>query len=136
MKVWHTPQLTFLTAFKWMWENNILEMVENAIYMAFLRHFKKNNNFYSNCHCSRTHFKKITIHPVWKQSDMTIFGRMFVSLPPVQLHPFVPGHPAELSDSIELLLTDAKSYVFKLILYICWRFLCQNFIHFGLVVFL
>ena len=26
----------------------------------------------------------------------------------------IPGHPAELSDSIRLLLTDAKSYVFEI----------------------
>ena len=27
---------------------------------------------------------------------------------------FIPGHPAELSDSVKLLLTDAKSYVFEI----------------------
>ena len=45
--------------------------------------------------------------------------------------------PAELSDSVKLLLTDAKSYVFEIDLVlksICWRFLCQNFIHFGQLV--
>ena len=49
----------------------------------------------------------------------------------------IPGHPAELSDSIKLLPTDAKSYVFEIdfvLKSICWRFLCQNFIHFGQVV--
>ena len=49
----------------------------------------------------------------------------------------LPGHPAELSDSVKLLLTDAKSHVFDINLVlksIHWRFLSQNFIHFGQVV--
>ena len=49
----------------------------------------------------------------------------------------IPGHPAELSDSVKLLLTDAKSHVFDINLVlksIHWHFLCQNFIHFGQVV--
>ena len=29
-------------------------------------------------------------------------------------HYFLPGHPAELSDSVKLLLTDAKSHVFDI----------------------
>ena len=27
---------------------------------------------------------------------------------------YIPGHPAELSDSVKLLLTDAKSHVFEI----------------------
>ena len=32
----------------------------------------------------------------------------------VYLFVTLPGHPAKLSDSIKLLLTDAKSYVFEI----------------------
>ena len=53
------------------------------------------------------------------------------------IHWCIPGHPAELLDSVKLLLTDAKSHVFEIdpvLKSIHWRFLCQNFIHFGQVV--
>ena len=49
----------------------------------------------------------------------------------------VPRHPAELLDSVKLLLTDAKSHVFEIdpvLKSILSRFLYQNFIHFGQVV--
>ena len=49
----------------------------------------------------------------------------------------IPGHPAELSDSVKLLLTGAKSHVFEIdpvLKSIYWHFLCQNFVHFGQVV--
>ena len=31
-----------------------------------------------------------------------------------QTKPLIPGHPAELSDSVKLLLTGAKSHVFEI----------------------
>ena len=49
----------------------------------------------------------------------------------------IPGHPAELSDSVKLLLTGAKSHVFEIdpvLKSIYWHFLCQNFVHFGQVL--
>ena len=49
----------------------------------------------------------------------------------------VPGHPAELSDSVKLLLTDAKNHVFEIDLVlksIHRRFLYKRFNHFGLIV--
>ena len=50
---------------------------------------------------------------------------------------YIPGHPPELSDYVKLLLTNGSSHVFEIDLVlksILWRFLYQNFIHFGQVV--
>ena len=50
---------------------------------------------------------------------------------------WIPGHPPELSDYVKLLLTNGSSHVFEIDLVlksILWRFLYQNFIHFGQVV--
>ena len=49
----------------------------------------------------------------------------------------LPGHPAELSDSVKLLLSDAKRYGFEIdqvLKSIDWHFLYQNFNYFGQVV--
>ena len=49
----------------------------------------------------------------------------------------IPGHPAELSDSVKLLLTGAEYHVFEIDLVVkstYWHFLCQSFVHFGHVV--
>ena len=47
------------------------------------------------------------------------------------------GHPPELSDSVKLLLSDAKRHGFEIdhvLKSIDWHFLCKNFSHFGQVV--
>ena len=49
----------------------------------------------------------------------------------------LPGHPPELSDYVKLLLPNGSSHGFEIDLVlksILWRFLYQNFIHFGQVV--
>ena len=51
----------------------------------------------------------------------------------------IQGHPHELSDSVKLLLTDDKRHGFEINQIFKskdWHSLCQNFSHFGQVVFL